>query len=70
MHIQEEKEGQKTYYYVKGSVTSEFEKSCTMYLKHKVMQNRADNTFTKIYRILPYYINFLESSISFHFCPL
>lgn len=54
------KKGRKTYYYVKDSVTGEFEKSCTKYLKHKVMQNRSDNTIKRICRILPYYMNFLE----------
>lgn len=54
------KKGQKTYYFVKDSTTGELEKSCTKYLKHKVMQNRSDNTVKRICLILPYYMNFLS----------
>ncbi len=53
------KKGRKTYFYVKDTVTGQLDKSCTKYLKHKTMQNRAENTLLRISRILPYYMDFL-----------
>jgi len=54
------KKGRKTYYFVKDTVTGELDKSCTKYLKHKVLQNRAANTILRISHILPYYMDFLS----------
>lgn len=54
------KKGRKTYYYVKDTQTGAFEKSCTKYLKHKILQNRSLNTVNRIAYTLPYYMNFLS----------
>ena len=52
--------GKKTYYFVKDTETGMIEAQCTRYLKHKTMQNRADNTILRIARILPYYMDYLN----------
>lgn len=54
------KKGRKTYYYVKDTQTGSFEKSCTKYLKHKILQNRSLNTVNRIAYTLSYYMNFLS----------
>lgn len=38
------KKGTTTYYFVKDAVTGKLDTDCTRYLKHKVRQNRANNT--------------------------
>jgi len=54
------KKGRRTYLYLKDSQSGEIEKSCTKYLKHKIMQNRSINTVKRIAKILVYYMNFLS----------
>ena len=53
------KKGTITYYFVKDAVTGKLDTDCTRYLKHKVRQNRANNTIKRIAYILPFYMNFL-----------
>lgn len=54
------KKGTTTYYFVKDAVTGKLDTDCTRYLKHKVRQNRANNTIKRIAYILPFYMNFLS----------
>ena len=53
------KKGSKTYFFIKDTLTGQIEPKCTRYLKHKVMQNRSQNTVERIARVLPFYLNFL-----------
>lgn len=53
------KKGTTTYYFVKDAVTGKLDTDCTRYLKHKVRQNRANNTIKRIAYILPFYMNYL-----------
>ena len=46
--------------FVKDAVTGKSDTDCTRYLKHKVRQNRANNTIKRIAYILPFYMNFLS----------
>ena len=48
------KKGTTTYYFVKDAVTGKLDTDCTRYLKHKVRQNRANNTIKRIAYILPF----------------
>lgn len=54
------KKGTTTYYFLKDAVTGKLDTDCTRYLKHKVRQNRANNTIKRIAYILPFYMNFLS----------
>ena len=54
------KKGTTTYYFVKDAVTGKLDTDCTRYLKHKVRQNRANNTIKRIAYILPFYMNYLS----------
>lgn len=54
------KRGTTTYYFVKDAVTGKLDTDCTRYLKHKVRQNRANNTIKRIAYILPFYMNYLS----------
>ena len=47
------KKGTTTYYFVKDAVTGKMDADCTRYLKHKVRQDRANNTVKRIAYILP-----------------
>lgn len=60
VHIGICKKGTTTYYFVKDAVTGKLDTDCTRYLKHKVRQNRANNTIKRIAYILPFYMNYLS----------